>query len=47
MIGVSKRETMSLGEVSIIKEIIEKNFPELKNVVSLEQTHKVSVWTNE
>lgn len=43
MVGVSKRKTMSLGEVSIIKETIEFNFPELKNVLNLEQAHKVSV----
>lgn len=37
---------ISLMEVSIIKEIIEENFPELKNILSLE-THKVSIWSNE
>lgn len=31
IVGVSKRDTMSMREVSIIKETIEFNFPELKN----------------
>lgn len=34
-------------EVSIIKEIIEENFPELKNILNLEKAHKVSIWRNE
>lgn len=37
----------SLMEVSIIKEIIEENFPELKNILNLEKAHKVSIWRNE
>lgn len=40
---VLKRETVSFRKVLIIKEVIEENFPELKNVLSTGQAQKVSI----
>ena len=33
MVEVLKRETKSFGEGSRVKEIVEENFPEFKNVM--------------